>query len=121
MPQVSLDGIRIEVPHARSVDEVRLELERFAQDLAQNRFPDWGVHLEREGEKMLLKGERGGTHFRAIVLAEATRVTLDLGGKVELNFLKLTLAGGEQGVRERVRETLGDTLRAHLMPPENGG
>ena len=47
MAQVPLDGILIDVPHSLAPDEVLREIEQFAQDLAENRFPDWGVRLYR--------------------------------------------------------------------------
>jgi hypothetical protein len=114
MAQVRLDGIHIDVPHHLSPEEVLLELERFAQDLSENRFPAWGVHLERVDGRMLLRGAHDGSRFEAVVVAETGRVLLELSGVVEIGFLKHMAAGGDSGVRDRVRSTLADTLTAHL-------
>ena len=114
MAQVPLDGILIDVPHSLAQDEVLREIEQFAQDLAENRFPDWGVRLERQDGRMQLRGAHDGSAFEATVVAEAGRVVLELTGVVEIGYLKHKLAGGDQGVRDRVRATLAETLSAHL-------
>jgi hypothetical protein len=79
--------------------------------VATNRFPDWGVRLERDGERMRLVGARDGSRFEATVLAEPRRVVLSLRGVADLGFLKYTAAGGQDGVRERVRSTLLASLQ----------
>lgn len=97
--------------HGRPADEVVADLERFAQDVAQHRFPDWGVQVDREGERMHLVGQREGSRFEATVVAESTRVVLALRGVAELGLLKFAAAGGADGVRERVRNTLLTSLQ----------
>ncbi|MCW8138937.1 MAG: hypothetical protein KIT58_08545 [Planctomycetota bacterium] len=87
------------------------DLERFAQDVAKNRFPEWGVQILREGERMRLVGQRDGSRFDAAVVSDASRVVLSLRGVAELGFLKYTAAGGAEGVRERVRASLLASLR----------
>ncbi|RMG06653.1 MAG: hypothetical protein D6731_25285 [Planctomycetota bacterium] len=115
MAKVPLDGLRIEVPHAASSAEVAGRLEAFAQDMAQNKFREWGVSIVRHGETHLqLAGRRDGTHFDAEVRAEDRRAVVSLTGSIELSRLKLTLAGGVQGVRRRVEDELAATLREHL-------
>lgn len=110
MPQVPLDGIEIHISHARPADEVAGDIERFAQDVATNRFPDWGVKLEREGERMRLLGRRDTSHFEATVRAEPGRILLSLKGVADIGFLKYTAAGGAEGVRSRVKSTLEAAL-----------
>lgn len=110
MPQVPLDGIEIAIRHARPADEVTVDIERFASDVATNRFPDWGVRLEREGERMRLVGRRDGSHFEATVRAEPGKILLSLRGVAEIGFLKYTAAGGAEGVRSRVKSTLESAL-----------
>lgn len=111
---MSLDGILIEVTHDRPAGEVVADLESFAQDVAQNRFPEWGVKLEREGERMRLLGARDASRFDATVSIEPGRVILELAGVAEIGFLKYTAAGGSEGVRARVRSTLRTSLEQHL-------
>jgi hypothetical protein len=111
VPQVPLDGIEIAIAHARPEAEVAGDIERFASDVATNRFPDWGVKLEREGERMRLVGRRDGSHFEALVRTEPGRILLTLKGVADIGFLKYTAAGGAEGVRSRVRSTLESALR----------
>ena len=114
MPQVPLDGIEIEVTHDRPHEEVVVDLEAFARDIAENRFPEWGVKLEREGEVMRLVGKKEGSRFEATVTTAPNRVHLSLAGVAELGFLKFNLAGGAEGVRSRVRSTLEGSLQKAL-------
>ncbi|MCO5165705.1 MAG: hypothetical protein M9894_04975 [Planctomycetes bacterium] len=79
--------------------------------MARNRFPEWGVQLVREGERMRLLGQRDGSRFEATVVSDGSRVVLSLRGIAELGFLKYTAAGGAEGVRERVRASLLASLR----------
>ncbi len=79
--------------------------------MAQHRFPEWGVRVDREGDLMRLVGAREGSRFEATVTTEPSRVVLSLRGVAELGFLKYTAAGGAEGVRERVRSTLLTSLR----------
>lgn len=79
--------------------------------MAQHRFPEWGVRVDREGDLMRLVGARDGSRFEATVTSEPSRVVLSLRGVAELGFLKYTAAGGAEGVRERVRSTLLTSLR----------
>jgi hypothetical protein len=114
VPQVPLDGIEIEVTHDRPREEVVTDLEAFARDIAENRFPEWGVKLEREGEVMRLVGKRDGSRFEATVTTQPNRVHLSLAGVAEIGFLKYTAAGGSEGVRSRVRSTLESSLQKAL-------
>lgn len=114
MPQVPLDGIEIEVPHDRPQEEVVTDLEAFARDIAENRFPEWGVKLEREGEVMRLVGRKDGSRFEATVTTAPGRVHLSLAGVAEIGFLKFNLAGGAGGVRARVESTLASSLQRAL-------
>lgn len=79
--------------------------------MAQHRFPDWGVRVEREGDRMRLVGQRDRSRFEATVASEPARVVLSLRGVAEIGFLKYTAAGGAEGVRERVRSTLLSSLK----------
>ncbi len=114
MANVSLDNLRIEVSHGSTPDVVAAQLEAFAEDLARNKFSDWGVSIQRDAGALTLVGRRGGTHFDARVTSEPGRVIVALEGTIELGGFKLTLAGGPDGVRRRVRETLERTLSEHL-------
>lgn len=111
---MSLDGILIEVTHDRPASEVVADLESFAQDVAQNRFPEWGVKLERDGERMRLLGARDASRFDATVSIEPKKVILELTGVADIGFLKYTAAGGSDGVRARVKSTLRNSLEQHL-------
>lgn len=112
---VPLDGIAIEVDHSAPPDEVGRRLEEFAQDLAQNRFADWGVHVDRhEDGNLHLVGNKGGTHFRAEVVPQEAHVHVGLSGTVDIGRLKLTLAGGPDGLRRRVKDEIERVLREHL-------
>jgi hypothetical protein len=114
---VPLDGLRIEVPHNDSPAEVAKKLEDSVHDLAQNKFSHWGVKISalEEGGGFLLRCRReSGTHFDAVVKPEADRAVVTLTGAVEIGLLKLTLAGGSEGLRRRVHEGVEETLRKHL-------
>lgn len=116
MARVPLDGLRIEVPHRADPAALGDRLEAFAQELARDKFRDWAPALERlAGGALNLKGRRAGTHFDAHVTPEPGRVVIVLEGVIELGAFKLTLAGGPEGVRRRIRETLQHTLEAHLQ------
>lgn len=115
MARVSLDGITIEVAHGAGSADVTSLLEAFAQDLARNKFSSWGVTVQRIHERCLtLAGRREGTHFDARVEADERRALVTLAGAIELSRVKLTLAGGTQGVRRRVETEVAATLRRHL-------
>ncbi len=114
MAKVSLDGLRIEVAHASTPDEVTQRLEAFARDLADNKFSDWAPVVTREGEALKLKGRKNGTHFDANVDSKDDLAVVSLSGSIELGRIKLTLAGGSDGVRRRVHDELQATLRRHL-------
>jgi hypothetical protein len=112
--KVSLDGLKIEIPHSAAPEEVAQKLEEFATDLAENKFSDWGVTVARVDDTLKLSGRRNGTHFDADVSASDGVASIALSGSIELNLIKLGLAGGAQGVRGRVASTLSETLKAHL-------
>jgi hypothetical protein len=113
--QVPLDGLRIEVPHSSPSGEVATRLAEFAQDMADNHFSDWGVRVTQvDGRNFVLAGGRNGTHFDAKVEANDARAVIDLTGSISLSRIKLTLAGGADGVRKRVASELEATLRRHL-------
>ena len=57
MASVSLEGIRIEVSHQKTGDAISVAMRRFADDLATNRFSEWGVQIEeQEGGVLALQG-----------------------------------------------------------------
>ena len=115
MAKVSLDGIRIEVEHTSTIDDAHKRLHEFAEDLANNKFQEWGVKItEEEGAKLILHGHRDGTHFDAEVTSDENRAVVLIQGTVEINVFKLTLAGGADGLRQRVTDTIQKTLRDHL-------
>lgn len=115
LAQVALDGIKVEVAHGLAPEALAPELRRFAEELANERFREWGVAIEPRGETGLhLAGGREGTYFEADIQAFAARVTVDIRGRVELGLLKLKLAGGAEGVRRRVGDQIRDALRRHL-------
>ena len=110
-----LSGLHIEAPHALDPSEVAQRLEEFAQDMANDKFVDWGVQIEREEHTLTLRGRRDtGTHFEAKVQPGEGQVRVTITGAVELGRLKLTIAGGAEGVRRRVSDEIGRTLREHL-------
>jgi hypothetical protein len=112
---VSLDGLRIEVPHAVAPADVARKLYDFAEDLAENKFSEWAVTIERTDEVNLqLSGRRNGTHFDATVESRGGVAVVSLTGSLELALIKLTLAGGAAGVRRRVHDQLAATLQEHL-------
>lgn len=113
---MSLDGLRVEVPTgSRDPVQVTARVERFAQALASGRFSDWGVRIERlEAGALRLAGRRDQHRFEGEVRPETDRVVVLIAGQIELGRLKLTLAGGPEGVRRRVHEEIGRTLREHL-------
>jgi hypothetical protein len=113
--KVPLDGLRIEVPHTSSSNDVAARLEAFAEDMANNKFSQWGVSIIRHDERRLqLAGRHEGTFFDAEVEADDERAVINLSGAIELSRLKLTLAGGTDGVRRRVESELASTLKQHL-------
>lgn len=114
MATVSLSGMTIEVPHALPAEEVVKRLEAFAQDLARNRFPDWGIQIRREEEGLHLSGGRHGTHFGADLKTPEGLARLEVHGKIQIGGLPLRLAGGAPGVRKRVESALTSSLRSHL-------
>jgi len=115
MASVSLDGIRIEVPHRKAAEAIGDAVRRFADDIAFNRFSEWGVQIqEREGGRLELQGRRDRTHFTAQVEPGDGRVIVTVGGAIEINALKLGLAGGSSGVRRRVQDSLERALHQHL-------
>ena len=115
MAKVSLDGLKVEIPHSAAPEDVAQRLENFANDLAQNKFSDWGVTLERvDPAHLKISGRRNGTHWDASVLSESGMAVVALTGNLELSMIKLGLAGGADGVRGRVQSQLAETLRKHL-------
>ena len=114
MATVPLSGMTIEVQHALPPDEVVARLEGFAQDLARNRFPDWGIQVQREAEGLHLSGGRHGTHFSAYLKTPPGLARLEVHGKIQIGGLPLRLAGGAPGIRKRVESALTDSLRSHL-------
>ncbi len=114
MAKVSLDGLRIEVAHSSPPAEVAQKLEEFAQDMATNKFSDWGVTINREGGRLQLTGRRAKTHFDADVESSDGLAVVTLTGSIDLSMIKLGLAGGSEGVRRRVTDSLSSTLREHL-------
>ncbi|MCA8926009.1 MAG: hypothetical protein KDD82_29655 [Planctomycetes bacterium] len=112
---MSLAGLTIQEAHALDPSEVAQRLEEFAQDMVNNKFADWGVQIEREEHTLTLRGRRdAGTHFEARVEPVTGEVKVLLTGAVELGRLKVTLAGGADGVRRRVGDEIARTLREHL-------
>jgi IS5 family transposase len=112
---VSLTGMTIEVPHQLPPEEVVGRLERFARDLARNRFPDWGIEVRREESGPLrLSGGRRGTRFSAALHTEEGSARVEVHGRIQIGGLKLRLAGGAPGVRRRVQTALTHSLRNHL-------
>lgn len=115
MAKVSLDGIRIVVPHRKAEEAVGGAMRRFADDIAQNRFSDWGVRIaEGDGGTLQLDGRRNNTHFNARIEPKPDQVVVTIDGAIEINALKLGLAGGSNGVRRRVQESLSRALREQL-------
>ena len=115
MAKVSLDGLRIEVPHSAAPEDVAQRLEDFAHDLAENKFSDWGVSLDRvDASRLKISGRQNGTHWSADVASESGVAVIALTGNLELSMIKLSLAGGANGVRGRVEALLTETLRKHL-------
>ena len=113
--KVSLDGLRIEVPHEAGPEDVAQRLQDFAQDLADNKFAAWNVSIERTDAVCLqLSGRKNGTHWDATVDSRDNLAVVSLSGSIELNAIKLTLAGGSKGVRRRVHDQLAATLKEHL-------
>jgi hypothetical protein len=116
LPTISLNGIRVEVPHSKSVEDMCQELERVAHSLAEKKFRSWAVRMERlESGALQLTGGQDGTHFRAELTAIEAKVVMALTGSVQLGRLKFTIAGGETGVRRRVTEGIEKTLREHVF------
>lgn len=91
------------------------QLQEFAEDLAKNKFSDWGIQIQPQGDGALkLLGDNAGTHFVADVRASDSLVTLALTGQVQLSRIKMTLAGGPDGVRRRVQDGIRQVLEKHL-------
>lgn len=112
---VSLDGIHIEVAHGWEPTQLAQRMQEFARDLAENRFADWGLQVAATGESALsLRGARDGTRFEADIAAHPGRVEVTLRGLIELAWVKLTLAGGSDGVRRRVHDEIHRALSTHL-------
>lgn len=115
MAKVSLDGLRVEIPHSSASEEVSQRLENFANDLAQNRFSAWGVTFDRvDASRLTISGRQNGTHWNAEVESLNGIAVVELTGNLELSMIKLGLAGGANGVRDRVQSQLTETLRKHL-------
>jgi hypothetical protein len=84
--------------------------------LAQNKFSDWGVTVQPQDDGSLkLVGDNNGTHFVAEVAASDDRVVLTLTGQVQISRIKLTLAGGPEGLRRRVSDGITQVLQKHLQ------
>lgn len=116
MAKVSLDGLRIEVDHDADPAHLAERLEAFARDLAENKFADWGVKVLRDPAGHLsLAGRRDETHFDATIESNHGHAVVALTGQIELGRVKLTLAGGPDGVRQRVAAEIQKTLRHHLL------
>lgn len=112
---MSLDGILIEVGCSEEPAALHQRLQEFARDLAEQRFPEWGVQIAPAGDGMLsLAGGRDGTRFEADVHPQPGRVVVSLRGHIELAWMKLTLAGGPEGVRRRVSDEVRKALASHL-------
>jgi hypothetical protein len=112
---VSLNGIRIEVGCSQEPALLTQRLHEFARDLGEQHFPDWGVRVTPAGELGLsLAGGRDGTRFEADVNPEPGRVVVVLRGHIELAWVKVTLAGGPEGVRRRVTDEVRKALASHL-------
>ena len=115
MAKVPLTGLRIEVPHGSTPEQVGQLLQEFAEDIAQNKFPDWGVRISPlEGNRLRLAGGQDETHFEAEVSAEPDRAVVVIDGAIDIGRVKLALAGGPEGVRRRVADGIERTLRDHL-------
>ncbi len=115
MAKVSLDGLRIEIQHSATPEDAAQRLENFANDLAQNKFSDWGVTLSRvDAVRLTISGRRNGTHWDADIASINGIAVVALKGAIELSMIKLGLAGGANGVRGRVESQLTETLRKHL-------
>lgn len=101
--------------HSSAPDVIAQQLQEFAEDLAKNKFSDWGIQIQPQGGGALkLLGDNAGTHFVADVRANESVVTLSLTGQVSLSRIKMTLAGGPEGVRRRVQEGISQVLQKHL-------
>ncbi|MEZ6189006.1 MAG: hypothetical protein R3F62_28910 [Planctomycetota bacterium] len=113
---MSLSGLTIEEAHTLEPGVVAERLEQFAQDMVRNKFSEWGVQIERAEHVLTLRGRKDkGTHFEARVEPATGQVRVQLSGAVELGRLKVTLAGGPDGVRRRVGDEIARTLREHLL------
>ena len=83
--------------------------------MAGNKVSEWGVQIERKEHTLTLRGRKDkGTHFEAYVEPGESQVQVKISGAVELGRVKLTLAGGADGVRRRVSDEIGRTLKEHL-------
>lgn len=112
---VPLDGILIEIASAAEPGELARRMHEFARDLSEQRFPEWGVRIELlESGRLSLAGGRDGTRFEADVHPHPGRVKVELRGRIELAWVKLTLAGGPEGVRRRVTDEIRRALEMHL-------
>lgn len=112
---MSLDGIQIEVGSQADPTQLGQRMHEFARDLAENRFPEWAVQVSSAADGGLsLAGGLEGTRFEAEVSPQPGRVVVVLRGHIELAWMKLTLAGGPDGVRRRVGDEIRKALSSHL-------
>lgn len=114
MARVMLDGLELEIPHDLSDEEAARRLEGVARELSRS-WSRWGVEVEpAEGGALRVAGSKGRARFSALLTCAPRKVEVKVQGNLELSFLELTVAGGEKGVRGRVRDEVTRIVRSGL-------
>lgn len=115
MPAASLDGLVIDKPHALALEDITRRIELAADDLAKGMLSNHNPRIEKPApQRILLSGGKGGSAFQAQISIEAQAVKVEVNGKLELSTLTLFAAGGEAGVRKRVRSEIEQALNERI-------
>jgi hypothetical protein len=113
LARVTLDGLELHVPHQLQGDDAARRLEGCAEELKRS-WSRWGVRVERAETGLRVAGEKGQGRFAAHLSCEPGRIAVKVEGTLELSFLELTVAGGQKGVRDRVRDEVTKIIRSGL-------
>jgi hypothetical protein len=115
VPSVSLDGLVLDMPHDLGREEATRRIELVTEDLSKGLLSSQSPRISRPGtHEIVLSGGKGNSSFEARIEIGAERVTVALTGQLELTRIALMIAGGEAGVRRRVRTEVEHALLERL-------
>jgi hypothetical protein len=114
--EVSLDGLEVMISHALDLEEAGRRIEGAARDLGEGSLKKHELELHSPApDVVILRGKREGSHFEAEIKIAARAIVVSIRGSLVLSQIVVTLAGGQSGVRRRVRDEVENALRDRLV------